>query len=110
MSDDLDLFDYAERRDPPARCDVSGIPADVLALFDKLALHLVAQGYARYSADAILHRIRWHFQIERGVRDFKCNDHWTARLSRWFMERHPELDGFFETRVARSAHDMEVGR
>ncbi len=73
------------------------IPVDVATLFERFALE-AASRVRRYSSDAILHRIRWHETIERGTRDFKCNDHWTAPLARWFMARHPELDGFFETR------------
>jgi hypothetical protein len=83
-----------------------GIPDEVVHLFEKLALSLVARGYERYSADAILHRIRWHFQVERGMRDFKCNNNWTARLSRWFLDKYPVLNGFFETRASPSRHDM----
>jgi hypothetical protein len=40
--------------------------------------------------------------IERGLREFKCNDHWTAPLARWFMKRHPQLEDFFELRVRKS--------
>lgn len=82
-----------------------GVPADVCDKFEELALDL-ARGnssvprppFKRYSSDAILHRIRWHFRIERGHRAFKCNDHWTAPLARWFLEQHPEFEGFFELR------------
>lgn len=77
-------------------------PLDVQEVYERLALQVIAAGYKRYSSDAILHRVRWHYQIEQGQRDFKCNDHWTAWLSRWFMQRHPEYDRFFETRVLRS--------
>lgn len=81
------------------------IPADVLGLFEELTFSAIRAGRKRYSSDAILHRIRWHYQIERGDDQFKCNDHWTAKLSRWFMEKHPEHAGFFETR--RSPHEGE---
>lgn len=79
-----------------------GIPPDVCALFEQLALEIRERGWHRYSSDAILHRIRWHHHIERGNRAFKANDHWTAKLSRWFMDRHPEMAGFFETRSSAS--------
>jgi hypothetical protein len=80
---------------------IDGIPDEVVALFEQLALSLSADR-KRYSADAILHRIRWHFTVERGDRDFKCNDHWTATLSRWFMVKYPHLNGFFETRTRKA--------
>ena len=55
-------------------------------------------GHQHYSADAILHRIRWEFQIVRGMRKFKANNNWTAPLARWFLNRHPEMPGFFSLR------------
>ena len=80
----------------------SGIPPEVCDLYEKLAFQIMDVGFTRYSSDAILHRIRWHYHIERGQREFKCNDHWTSTLSRWFLSRHPEHEGFFELRVLRS--------
>ena len=78
-----------------------GVPLDVCHSFEKLALEVRASGFKRYSADAILHRVRWHMQIERGQREFRCNNCWTAALARWFIARHPEAKGFFELRVSR---------
>jgi hypothetical protein len=92
-----DLFEYSSRRDadpgyPP------GVPPDVCKLFEEFALNLISTGWTRYSADALLHRIRWHHHVERANRAFKCNDHHTAPLARWFLARHPEHKGFFELR------------
>jgi hypothetical protein len=97
-----DLFDWGAHQPQhhKAPCPVP-IPFDVCSLFERLALRLLSEGWRRYSSDAILHRIRWHFRVERGIREFKCNDHWTATLSRWAMANHVELAGFFETRQAR---------
>jgi hypothetical protein len=79
--------------------DFHDIPLEVSSLFNDLATKLRNDGWEHYSADAILHRIRWHFQIERGRRDFKCNNNWTAVLARWWLERHPQHAGFFELRA-----------
>ena len=89
----------------PSVTIIEGIPDDVTYYFERLALEVAGRGFKRYSSDAILHRIRWHEQIERGNREFKCNNDWTAKLSRWFMSEHPEHDGFFETR--RSSHCID---
>ena len=61
-------------------------------------VHPIAGRFARYSADAILHRCRWHWQVERGDRGFKINNNWSAPLARWFLKIHPEAAGFFELR------------
>ena len=79
------------------------IPTDVCTHFERITLALIEDGFDRYSADAILHRIRWHERIERGNRTFKVNDHWSAPLSRWFSARHPQVAKFFETRVRPAA-------
>lgn len=88
------LFEWST----PAPSYPDSVPPDVCLHFEKLALDLIGLGFERYSADAILHRIRWHWRVERGERGFKCNDHWTAPLARWFLERNPKAKGFFELR------------
>jgi hypothetical protein len=87
--------------------DISGIPPEVVSLFRQLALHLAQQGHDQYSARAILHRIRWHYTVDKGMRDFKCNNNWTPRLARWFMEENPQLNGFFQTRASPNRHNMD---
>jgi hypothetical protein len=102
--DDDDLFSHR-----PSRPDFfpSGIPHDVCELFEQLALQIRGQGFARYSARAILHRIRWHYHIERGMREFKCNNNWTPTMARWCLNRNPQLEGFFELRSSPHAADEE---
>lgn len=75
----------------------------VYTLFVSLADQVRNTGRERYSSDAILHRIRWHFQIEQGNRQFKCNDHWTSYLARRLIRDRPDFKGFFELR--RAAED-----
>lgn len=92
-SQQLDLLSYTPRPVYP-----DGVPVDVCIMFERLALDVAEAGFAHYSADAILHRIRWHHQIERGNRGFKANNNWTAPLARWFLKRNPHLPKFFELR------------
>jgi hypothetical protein len=80
-----------------------GIPPAICDQFEQLALAIRSQGWKRYSADALLHRIRFHWQIERGDRGFKADNNWTAPLARWFLARHPDAKGFFELRIAKPA-------
>src|SRR4051812_34937339 len=85
---------------------IDGIPPAVVAMFEQITLQLLRQGYQHYSARAILHRIRWHHTVDLGQRDFKCNNNWTPRLSRWLMQKHAHLGDFFEIRASPSPHDM----
>lgn len=90
---------------PPKRIETypDSVPPEVCRLFEKLALELLARGFARYSADAILHRLRWEIQVERGNRAFLINNNWAAPLARWFMARNPSAKKFFELRERISA-------
>lgn len=86
---------------------VAGIPADVKEAFARLSSELFAKGFWRYSADAVLHRVRWELEVERGRREYKCNNNWTAPLARWFMKEHPEVGDFFETRSRKADNDNQ---
>lgn len=87
--------------------ELPGIPPNVVELFEQFTMQLVDVGFTRYSSDAILHRIRWHYHVDKGDRSFKCNNNWTPRLSRWFMRKYPKHTGFFELRSSPSPHNME---
>lgn len=80
-----------------------GVPPQVCALFEKIAIELHDRGFKRFSADAILHRIRWEMQIDRGERGFLVNNNWSAPLARWFIARNPAAKTFFELRERISA-------
>lgn len=77
------------------------IPPEVCVMFEAYALQAIGSGVTRYSADAILHRIRWFHHVERGNRDFKANNDWSSALARWFLAKHPDCVGFFELRRLR---------
>ena len=83
----------------------AGIPGHVCDLYEKLTFQVWAAGHQHYSSRAILHQIRWHYQIEQGDIHFKVNNNYSARLARWLMKKHPQMAGFFETRN-KSPHNM----
>lgn len=71
-------------------------------LFERVADEVRAAGFTRFSADAILHRIRWHRLIERGDRTFRVNNNESSKLARALIARRPEFRDFFELRVLKS--------
>jgi hypothetical protein len=84
----LEAFVAFHRRNP-----------SVWILFDRFALEAASGGRLRYSADAILHRIRWHVDIETNDPDgLKINDHFSAYYARLWQRAHPERAGFFRNR------------
>lgn len=76
---------------------------EVWDLFVRFASEKIALGYKHYSADAIMHRVRW--ETDRG-RDappgFKINDHHVTFYAEGFMAKFPEHDGFFRRRRRNS--------
>lgn len=77
----------------------------VFELFKQFARQARAAGRRRYSADAILHRIRWHVNVEMAPVDgeeWKCNDHYSSRLARKLIEQDASFANFFELRELRS--------
>lgn len=81
----------------------------VLALFERFALEAVRAGLSHYSADAVLHRVRWETAVAERSGEFKANNNWTSYLARWFAMRHPEHAAFFRTRSSRADRDPALG-
>ena len=70
----------------------------VYDMFEKFTLDVINAGHANFSAKAIFERMRWETAIETNDPDFKLQNNFTAYYSRYFMNQHPEFDGFFRTR------------
>lgn len=67
----------------------------VYKLFERFSLE-VAAVRERYSAKAIIERMRWHYNFEiNGDYEFKLTNTHTAYYARHFLENHPDLEGFF---------------
>ncbi len=80
---------------------------EVGKLFDRFALERIGVGFSRYSADAVMHRVRWETAAGRADSDgrapYKINNDHVAFYARRFMASYPEHDGFFSTREQTSA-------
>lgn len=74
----------------------------VYRLFRQFAHDAKRAGRTRFSADAILHRIRWFVSVETVGEEYKLNDHYSAMYARKLIEDEPEFAGFFELRKTRS--------
>lgn len=78
---------------------------EVYRLFEKFADQARFSGIKRYSADAILHRIRWHCNIDcgrRGWNEFKIDNNFSSRYSRKLMTLRPDFEGFFALRELKT--------
>lgn len=101
QTDDLPLFARPKASTADALFDSSH--PGVFTKFVEFAEQVRARGKTRYSADAILHRIRWWSDVERQSGEYALNNNWTSYLARRLMRERPEFDGFFETRERKSA-------
>lgn len=103
------LFDdtRAARRRAQAAIEFEKFDSDnpeVWSLFQRFAFEAFVAGHRRFSADAILHRIRWQTSVEMVAAGgaarlrFKINDHFSAFYARKFARCHPAQSDFFELR------------
>lgn len=121
-SENLPLFAYGEQRRTPGRRFRGGKPTATSALrvedfeeFDQahpdiwerfcdIALDLIRKGKSRYSADAILHVIRFEYDTSTNGEAPKINNNLTPAYARKFQQRYPQHSDFFATRRSRADH------
>lgn len=87
----------------------------VWGLFVKFTCDLINAGHTHYSADAVLHRIRWHTNVETrragltpAGEELKLNNNYAAFYSRKWDDNYPEHRDFFQKR--KSAADQGAFR
>jgi len=67
-----------------------------------LAYRVKRAGHDRWAIANLWEKLRWEIAVEGlpdSTEDFKLNDHYKSRYARLIMEREPELEGLFETRI-----------
>lgn len=70
--------------------------------FVAFAREKIAEGYSHFSADAVLHRVRWETAASDWTDEYKCNNNYSAYYARKFHAHYPEHDGFFRLRRSRA--------
>ena len=71
----------------------------VFALITRYANDVKQAGYKHYGMHTIMHRIRWHINIDSKDRaGFKMNNNYSSRYARLLIQENPEFDGFFRNR------------
>ena len=76
----------------------------VWELFCDFTFEMIGRGFKNYSAYAISERIRWELDSagDDGQSNFKLNNNYRPYFARWFMDQHPEHEGFFRIRKLTS--------
>jgi hypothetical protein len=84
--------------------DFDGRHPEVFEAFREIAEKLLASGHRHYSADAVLHVVRFHRDVNRPRHGgFKVNDHFSSRYARKLMATDSRFAGFFTTRALHEA-------
>ena len=76
---------------------------EVYKMFEKFALE-ASKYKTKYSARGIFHRIRWETMVSEKDSQYKLDAGWSSHYARKFMNNHPELGTFFETRVREKTY------
>jgi|SanBayMetagenome_1026888.scaffolds.fasta_scaffold36017_2 hypothetical protein len=71
----------------------------VWKMFETFTFDRINKGHSKYSADSILHRIRWESPVEKtGGEEYKINNNISSYMARHFIRKHPKHKEFFELR------------
>jgi len=61
----------------------------------------IGKGFEHYGAKGIIELIRWHHPAS-GNDSFKINNNYAPEYARKFMNRFPQYEGFFRTRIKKN--------
>lgn len=76
---------------------------EVWDLFCHYTNDRINRGFKNYSADAIMHRVRWETSLKSPANDgFKINNNFVTFYARRFAKEHPEHYDFFRFREQTS--------
>jgi hypothetical protein len=81
--------------------EIDAANPDVWRLFERFTFELIRRRFSHYSADAVLHRVRW--ETSSAIDDassFKINNNWSAFYARKFHAKYPKYEGFFRLRAS----------
>lgn len=78
----------------------------VYELFVRFTRQAISAGRKRFSATAIIQRIRWETAVT-GNDGFKINNNYSSYYARLFIREYPQHEGFFVTRAGRVDQVME---
>lgn len=74
--------------------------------FTELANELKLSGKKKYSAWAIIQRIRWDYDLrtEESGESFRINNNYTALYARLLIKSNPDFKGFFILKRMKESH------
>jgi hypothetical protein len=73
----------------------------IWTLFVGFTFEKIEAGHEHFSADAVLHRIRWESPVHGGD-EFKVNNNFSSWYARKFAHAYPAHASFFRQRAAKA--------
>lgn len=73
---------------------------EVWDLFCYFTWDRIRAGFEHYSADAVLHRVRWETSAGSTIGDYKINNNYSAFYARKFHDYFPSHADFFRCRAS----------
>jgi hypothetical protein len=73
---------------------------EIWIAFKDLTFQLIKAGRTHFSADAILHTIRFNTAL-RGSKEIKIDNNYSSMYSRMFTSNYPEHKDFFSQRILK---------
>jgi hypothetical protein len=71
----------------------------IFDLFLSYARQVKGAGFKHYGFHTIMHRVRWHLNIETtDPEGYKMNNNYSSRYARLLAKKNPEFKGFFRNR------------
>ncbi len=71
---------------------------EIYAMFKHYCFSAIDSGKKKYSARAIMERLRWELNIDHSG-EYKINDHCIPYYARQFLSDYPQHKDFFELRT-----------
>lgn len=69
--------------------------------FERFCFEVLARGYRRYSADAVMHRVRW--ETSSGAKSgLKINNNFVSYYARLWRRTHPQHRSLFAVRRSKA--------
>lgn len=105
MSDQFDLFGTPEAPSNPMEAKFWTFVAEnpeVYVEFDRHTKRLIRRGLTHYSADAVMHVVRFETSLRTTDKVWKLNNNHIAYFARLWIRNNPKHKGFFRFRDPRN--------
>lgn len=70
--------------------------------FKSQTIEVIKRGFKNFSADFIVHVLRWETTVKAKHDEYKINNNYRSYYARLFIRDHPQYKGFFRFRTSKA--------